>query len=153
LVLTRLTEAGEGFSHEIRARLRASSDDPTTFISGDCHCASSLAIAASWSSPTVATLGRNIGRDTMGERIDAQRTEYVYELSLQQDVVPVTMRRTDVPPTEDQVLWTAIRNSTTAMSFDRGRMYLDSISSRHRWRFVGLIVLAFVLGLLIGIAL
>jgi hypothetical protein len=89
----------------------------------------------------------------MGERFDAQRIEYVHELSLQQDVVPVTMRRTDIPPIEDQVLWTAIRNSTKAMSFDRGRRYLDAISSRHRWRFFGLIVLAFVLGLIIGIAL
>ena len=39
----------------------------------------------------------------------------------------VTLRRTDVPPTDDQALWVAIRNRTDAISFDRYNEFINRL--------------------------
>ncbi|HEX3304896.1 MAG TPA: hypothetical protein VHS32_01455, partial [Streptosporangiaceae bacterium] len=41
------------------------------------------------------------------------------------DDVAVTMRRTAVPPTSDQALWVAIRNSTNAIGFDSYSRFIE----------------------------
>ena len=43
------------------------------------------------------------------------------------DDVAVTMKRTAVPPTADQALWVAIRNSTNALGFDNYSRFLDRV--------------------------
>ncbi|HVM34045.1 MAG TPA: hypothetical protein VM784_01750 [Actinomycetota bacterium] len=43
------------------------------------------------------------------------------------DVVPVALRRTDVPRTRDQILWTLIRNRTNALSFERYARFVDLV--------------------------
>ncbi|MEI8408968.1 MULTISPECIES: hypothetical protein [unclassified Kribbella] len=43
------------------------------------------------------------------------------------DDVAVTMKRTAVPPTADQALWVAIRNSTNALGFDNYSDFLDRV--------------------------
>jgi hypothetical protein len=43
------------------------------------------------------------------------------------DDVAVTMRRTAVPPTSDQALWVAIRNSTNAIGFDSYSRFIEAV--------------------------
>jgi hypothetical protein len=43
------------------------------------------------------------------------------------DDVAVTMRRTAVPPTSDQALWVAIRNSTNAIGFDNYSRFIEVV--------------------------
>ena len=43
------------------------------------------------------------------------------------DDVAVTLKRTAVPPTTDQALWVAIRNSTNAIGFDNYTRFLDVV--------------------------
>ena len=43
------------------------------------------------------------------------------------DDVAVTMRRTAVPPTSDQALWVAIRNSTNAIGFDSYSRFIEVV--------------------------
>lgn len=43
------------------------------------------------------------------------------------DVLPVTMRRAQVPPTTDQALWTVIRMSTNALSFRNYSRFMDIV--------------------------
>jgi hypothetical protein len=43
------------------------------------------------------------------------------------DDVAVTMRRTAVPPTADQALWVAIRNSTNAIGFDSYSRFIEVV--------------------------
>jgi hypothetical protein len=40
---------------------------------------------------------------------------------------PITLRRTDRPPTPDQILWVCIRNSTSALSFRNFQTFLDIV--------------------------
>jgi hypothetical protein len=42
-------------------------------------------------------------------------------------VTPVSMRRAYVPPTSDQALWTVIRKSANALSFDNYQKYMEII--------------------------
>jgi hypothetical protein len=42
------------------------------------------------------------------------------------DDVAVTMKRTAVPPTEDQALWVAIRHSTNALGFDSYSRFIEA---------------------------
>ncbi|MGY1807676.1 hypothetical protein ACI8AF_09920 [Blastococcus sp. SYSU D00669] len=56
------------------------------------------------------------------------------------DDVSVTMRRTAVAPTADQVLWVAIRNSTRALGFEPYELFMDRVMcgwsperEDHRW--------------------
>ncbi len=44
----------------------------------------------------------------------------------------VTLHRTASYPTEDQALWTTIRNSTTAICFDRYRRFVDLVFHGHQ---------------------
>jgi hypothetical protein len=43
------------------------------------------------------------------------------------DDVAVTMKRTAVPPTEDQALWVAIRNSTNSLGFDSYNRFIEAV--------------------------
>ncbi|WP_370963792.1 hypothetical protein [Amycolatopsis sp. cg9] len=43
------------------------------------------------------------------------------------DDVAVTLKRAQVPPTEDQSLWVAIRNSTTAIGFESFSRFVDQV--------------------------
>jgi hypothetical protein len=43
------------------------------------------------------------------------------------DDVAVTLKRAEVPPTEDQALWVAIRNSTNAIGFDAFNRFVDQV--------------------------
>ena len=43
------------------------------------------------------------------------------------DDVAVTLKRTAVPPTSDQALWVAIRNSTNAIGFNRYSAFLEVV--------------------------
>jgi hypothetical protein len=43
------------------------------------------------------------------------------------DILPVTMRRAFVPPTSDQALWTVIRNSTEALSFNNFSRFMEFV--------------------------
>ncbi|WP_439380761.1 hypothetical protein [Amycolatopsis lexingtonensis] len=43
------------------------------------------------------------------------------------DDVAVTLKRAQVPPTEDQSLWVAIRNSTTAIGFENFSRFVDQV--------------------------
>ncbi len=43
------------------------------------------------------------------------------------DDVAVTMKRTAVPPTSDQALWVAIRNSTNLLGFENYSKFLDKV--------------------------
>jgi hypothetical protein len=43
------------------------------------------------------------------------------------DDVAVTLRRTEVQPTSDQSLWVAIRNSTSALSFDNYSRFIEAV--------------------------
>ena len=43
------------------------------------------------------------------------------------DDVAVTLKRTAVPPTPDQALWVAIRNSTNALGFDNYSRFIDGV--------------------------
>ena len=43
------------------------------------------------------------------------------------DDVAVTLKRTAVPPTTDQALWVAIRNSTNAIGFDNYSRFLEVV--------------------------
>lgn len=42
-------------------------------------------------------------------------------------VVPVSLQRTALLPTEDQILWVIIRNRTQAIGFNRYREFIDSV--------------------------
>jgi hypothetical protein len=44
----------------------------------------------------------------------------------------VTLHRTESYPTDDQALWTTIRNSTTAICFDRYRRFVDLVFHGHQ---------------------
>jgi len=43
------------------------------------------------------------------------------------DVLPVTLRRTAEPPTSDEALWVVIRNSATALAFQKYVSFIDPI--------------------------
>jgi hypothetical protein len=43
------------------------------------------------------------------------------------DDVAVTLKRAAVPPTSDQALWVAIRNSANALSFDRYNRFIEAL--------------------------
>jgi hypothetical protein len=43
------------------------------------------------------------------------------------DDVAVTLRRTAVPPTSDQALWVAIRNSTNALGFENYSRFIEAV--------------------------
>jgi hypothetical protein len=43
------------------------------------------------------------------------------------DDVAVTLKRTAVPPTSDQALWVAIRNSTNALGFDNYSRFIEAV--------------------------
>lgn len=45
-------------------------------------------------------------------------------------IVPVSLQRTQVADTPDQVLWTLIRNRTNAISFRRYRTFIDAVMCR-----------------------
>jgi hypothetical protein len=47
------------------------------------------------------------------------------------DDVSVSMKRTAVPPTSDQALWVAIRNSTNALGFESYTQFLEAVICDH----------------------
>ena len=72
----------------------------------------------------------------------------------------VELVRTSAPPTSDQALWVAIRNTTYAISFERFSAFLDEFISgaplrrrlQRNWFVFGTLIaiLAFLVGFLIG---
>ena len=47
-------------------------------------------------------------------------------------IVPVSLQRTSVAPTDDQVLWIVIRNRTNAISFRSYKIYMDRVMGEGR---------------------
>ena len=50
------------------------------------------------------------------------------------DEVPVTLRRTTVPPTQDLALWVLIRGTTKAIDFEQYERFIDLDSGQARDR-------------------
>ncbi|CRK59234.1 hypothetical protein [Alloactinosynnema sp. L-07] len=79
--------------------------------------------------PNVVRAARYDGPDNLetdGWEITAQLTGVVSP----EGTVPVSLQRTGVTPTSDQVLWTIIRNRTNAIAFRHYKQFIDGVMCR-----------------------
>lgn len=80
--------------------------------------------------PGAWTIGVRLSRTVDGERQSVyghSDIEIVPRVLAPGDDVTVTMRRAEVPPTRDQVLWTVIRNSTERIGFANYSRFMDKV--------------------------